>query len=117
VLCVVFLSAFMVLIGGCEESQQRPQTDKSSDKMARLVSIENNSLKEQAKSLQQQLHQQKDLVAACQQEKVSLKEQALTIEPSLLKIFDEMAKIHQELTAENDQLKAKITELEAVAKD
>jgi hypothetical protein len=111
VLCVAILSASVVLAAGCEESQQ------TSDKKARLVFIENSELKEQAKSLQQQLQQQKDLVAACQQEKVSLKAGASTIEPTLLKIFDEMAKKHQALTAENKRLKGQIAELKPAPKD
>ena len=113
VLCVAILSAQIVLTSGCDESQQA----QTGDKKARLVFTENSELKEQAKSLQQQLQQQKDLVAVCQQEKVKLKEQASTIEPNLLKIFDEMAKKHQALTAENEQLKAQIAELKPTLKD
>ena len=114
VLCIVILSALLVLTAGCAESQQ---AGKTGDKRARLVSVENSKLKQQISSLQQQLQQQKGLVATCQQEKVKLKEQALTIEPKLLKIFDEMAKKHQALTAEIAELKAEIAELKAAKKD
>jgi len=117
VLCVAILSALVVLTGGCDESQQAPRTGKSGDKRARLVSIENSNLKEQAKSLQQQLQQQKDMVAGCEQEKVNIAAQSQKIEPTLLKIFDGLAETHRTLTAENSQLKAENAELKAAAKD
>ena len=114
ILCVAILSALLALTAGCTESQQSGQTG---DKRARLVSVENSKLKQQISSLQQQLQQQKDLVAACQQEKVKLKEQASRIEPNLLKIFDEMAKMHQALAAEIAGLEVEIAELKAAKKD
>ena len=113
ILCVALLSALLVAAAGCEESQ-RPQTG---DKKARLVFSENSSLKQQINSLQQQLQQQKDLVAGCQQEKVRIKGLASGIEPNMLKIHKEMARRDMRLTAENNQLKAEIADLKATTKD
>ena len=107
VLCIVVLSTLLVLTAGCDESQQ---AGKTGDKRARLVFIENSRLK-------QQLQEQKDLVAACQQEKVSIRKDALKIEPNMLDIFDGLAKKHQAFTAEIAELKAEIADLKAATKD
>ena len=107
ILCVAILSALLALTAGCTESQQSGQTG---DKRARLVSVENSKLK-------QQLQEQKDLLAACQQEKVNVKAQSLKLETDLLVAFEEMAKKHQALTAEIASLKAEIAELKAAKKD
>jgi peptidoglycan hydrolase CwlO-like protein len=124
VLCIVVLSALLVLTAGCDESQQGSQTNKSGDKRARLVYVENASLKKQIGSLQQQinslqqkLQRQKDLVDACQQAKARIGKDAMRIEPNLLKIFDELAKKHRAFTAEIAELKAEIADLKAATKD
>ena len=107
ILCVTILSALLVLTAGCTESQQSGQTG---DKRARLVSIENSSLR-------QQLQEQKDLVAACQQKNAEINAQTREIETNLLVIFGDMAQNYQLLIAENDRLKAEIAELKAAKKD
>jgi len=107
ILCVTILSALLVFTAGCAESQQSGQTG---DKRARLVSVENSKLK-------QQLQEQKDLLAACQQKNVEIYAQTREIETNLLVIFGDMAQNFQLLIAENDRLKAEIAKLKAAKKD
>jgi len=99
----------LVFVTGCEEQQP------IKDKRVRLVANQNLELKKQLLEKDAEIERQKGLVADCQNAK---EEQKLAHDRSaegmlnIMKSISQQATQVEQLTAENEQLKAKIAELE-----
>ena len=93
-LLVCFILSFLVLASGCEEATK---VEFAEARRARLVGEENIALK-------QEVQKQKDLVAKCEAEKVKIIEDSRGAMQIIMTLTENLQK-------ENNELKARITEL------
>ena len=110
ILAIVVILPCFVLVTGCEEQQSTIK-----DKRVRLVANQNLELKKQLQEKDKEIERQKGLVADCQAEKEKqMQAHSRSAEGmfSIMKSVSEQANQIKQLTAENEQLKAKIAELE-----
>ena len=105
----VAIATCLVFVTGCDEQQT------IRDKQVRLVANQNLGLKKQLQEKDAEIERQKGLVVDCQTAK---EEQNLAHERSaegminIMKSISQQATQIEQLTAENEQLKARIAELE-----
>ena len=104
---VFVLVALVLFSGSCRES------DSISTKRAQLIANENMELKNQAKSLKQEINKQKKLLAKCEKEKLNIQAEAGEMHMPLFEAISEMGRELEDKKAENKELKEKIAELEA----
>ena len=106
---IVVTALCFVLITGCDEQQ----TIK--DKQERLVANQNLEFKKQIQEKNAEIERQKGLAADCL---AAMEKQAQAHEKSgegtlnIMKLVSQQSTQIKQLTAENEQLKAKIAELE-----
>jgi len=107
---VFVLFALVLFSGSCRES------GSISNRKARLIANENMELKNQVKSLEQEINKQKELLAKCEKEKLDIQTEATEAVEMNIPLFEVISEIERELNnkaAENKELNEKIAELEA----
>ncbi len=100
VLFLAICGLFIVSFAGCNE------TSLSEPRKSRLIADENRQLKKELKS-------QKEQLAKCLQEKQALKEQR---EVEMLHILETLTDKNRKLSAENEELRGQIEQLQKEAK-
>ena len=100
-LLVCFMLSFLVLASGCEEATK---VEFAEARRARLVGEENIALK-------QEVQKQKDLVVKCEAEKVKIIEDSRGGMQIIMTLLSETSTKTENLQKENNELKARITEL------
>ena len=98
----------LVSISGCG-----PNKDTSVVRKAKLVGDENIRLKNQIEAKDAEIQKQKDLLAEKDTEIAKVKQQSGDSSLKIMQHLVQGEKAVKELTAENEQLKAKIKQLEA----
>jgi transposase len=97
----------MGLLCGCEEE------GVSEGKRDRLVALENMELKEALKERESEIAEQKESLASCMEEREALLEQRKqNLESIMGDLFETVGKENARLVKENEELKARVAELE-----
>ena len=98
-------SALLLCLSGCEEKNK---VEDGSTRKARLIAAENMQLKNTIEEMQEQLKEQKKLLADCKEKKEELRQQSAQNVGKAMDIFQDMTEKIQE---ENKQLKAELKRL------
>jgi hypothetical protein len=107
VLFLIVVVMGMGLLCGCEEE------GLSGAKKDRLVALENMELKETLKERENEITEQKELLAGCIEEKEALEElNRQNIEIIMGDLFKKVGEGNARLLKENEELKARVAELE-----
>jgi len=97
----------MGLLCGCEEE------GLSGAKKDRLIALENMELKEELKERENEIAEQKELLAGCIEEKEALEGlRKQNIESIMGDLFEGVGKENARILKENQELKAQVAELE-----
>ena len=114
-LLTVLLAAFSGLISftGCQE-----ETKSLDVRRVRLIFDENLKLKKQLKLRDAQKQKQEDRLATCEEEKAEIQKYMYDLReqinnPAMMNLIRKNSKKLEDIGIENEQLKAKIKELEA----
>ena len=107
VLFLIVVVIGMGLLCGCEEE------GLSGTKRDRLVALENVELKEELKERENEIAEQKELLAGCIEEKEALEKlNRQNIEIIMGDLFESVGKENARILKENQELKAQVAELE-----